>query len=425
MDIYVANRPLAGSIRAISSKSDVHRFLFAAALAGGHASVNFTTLSDDIAASIAALRALGAGITLSGADGSYTAEIDGIVEPQKNALLDAAECGTTARLLLPVAAALGGGFTLTGKPGLAARPFDALCAALAAHGVQLDRDRLPITGHGRLQSGVYTIRGDVSSQYISGLLFALPRLAGDSEIRLTTPLVSAGYVDMTLDTLARFGVRVEKTKTGFFIPGGQTFTPVCSYIAEGDWSNAGYFLAAGALGGNVTVTGLSTDSRQRDRRLLDLLMQAGAAVTRHPNGSITVSGGSLRGIDADGEDIPDALPMLVGVLATAAGESCITGAARLRLKESDRIATTAAMLTALGGDVTARADGFAVRGARLGGGIVDAANDHRIAMTAAVLAAATEDGVTIRGAEAVNKSYPTFFEDLQKLGGETNVVTHG
>ena len=418
MDIYVANRPLAGSIRAISSKSDVHRFLFAAALAGGHASVNFTTLPDDIAASIAALRALGAGITLSGADGSYTAEIDGIVEPQKNALLDAAECGTTARLLLPVAAALGGGFTLTGKPGLAARPFDALCAALAAHGVQLDRDRLPITGHGRLQSGVYTIRGDVSSQYISGLLFALPRLAGDSEIRLTTPLVSAGYVDMTLDTLARFGVRVEKTKTGFFIPGEQTFTPVCGYIAEGDWSNAGYFLAAG-------VTGLSADSRLRDRRLLDLLMQAGAAVTRHPNGSITVSGGSLRGIDADGEDIPDALPMLVGVLATAAGESCITGAARLRLKESDRIATTAAMLTALGGDVTARADGFTVRGARLGGGIVDAANDHRIAMTAAVLAAATEDGVTIRGAEAVNKSYPTFFEDLQKLGGETNVVTHG
>ena len=164
MDIYVANRPLAGSIRAISSKSDVHRFLFAAALAGGHASVNFTTRSDDIAASIAALRALGAGITLSGADGSYTAEIDGIVEPQKNALLDAAECGTTARLLLPVAAALGGGFTLTGKPGLAARPFDALCAALATHGVQLDRDRLPITGHGRLQSGVYTIRGDVSSR---------------------------------------------------------------------------------------------------------------------------------------------------------------------------------------------------------------------------------------------------------------------
>ena len=425
MDIYVANRPLTGRIRAISSKSDVHRFLFAAALADGHSSVNFTTLSDDIKASIATLGALGAGIALSGADGSYTAEIDGIVKPRENALLDAAECGTTARLLLPVAAALGGGFTLTGKPGLAARPFDALCAALAAHGVQFDRDRLPITGHGRLQSGVYSIRGDVSSQYISGLLFALPRLAGDSEIRLTTPLVSAGYVDMTLNTLARFGVRVEKTEIGFFIPGGQTFTPVCGYTAEGDWSNAGYFLAAGAFGGNVTVTGLSADSRQRDRRLLDLLMQAGAAVTRHPDGSITVSGGSLRGIDADGEDIPDALPMLVGILATAAGESRIAGAARLRLKESDRIATTAAMLTALGGDVTGGRYGFAVRGKCLGGGTVDAANDHRIVMTAAVLAAATEGGVTIRGAEAVNKSYPTFFEDLQKLGGETNVVTHG
>lgn len=425
MDIYVANRPLTGRIRAISSKSDVHRFLFAAALADGRSSVHFTTLSDDIKASIAALRALGADIALSGADGGYTAEIGGIVEPKRDALLDAAECGTTARLLLPVAAALGGGFMLTGKPGLAARPFDALCTALAAHGAQLNRDRLPIMGRGRLQSGVYRIRGDVSSQYISGLLFALPRLAGDSEIALTAPLVSAGYVDMTLDTLARFGVRIEKTTGGFIIPGGQTFTPVRDYTAEGDWSNAGYFLAAGALGGNVTVEGLSAGSRQRDRRLLDLLMQAGAAVTRHPDGGITVSGGRLRGIDADGEDIPDALPMLVGVLATAAGESRITGAARLRLKESDRIATTAAMLTALGGDVTGGGDGFAVRGKRLGGGTVDAANDHRIVMAAAVLAAATEGGVTIRGAEAVNKSYPTFFEDLQKLGGETNVVTHG
>lgn len=425
MDIYVANRPLAGRIRAISSKSDVHRFLFAAAMADGRSSVHFTTLSDDIKASITALRALGADISLSGADGGYTAEIGGIAEPKRDALLDAAECGTTARLLLPVAAALGGGFTLTGKPGLAARPFDALCTALAAHGAQLDRDRLPITGHGRLQSGVYRIRGDVSSQYISGLLFALPRLAGDSEIALTAPLVSAGYVDMTLDTLVRFGVRIEKTTGGFIIPGRQTFTPVRDYTAEGDWSNAGYFLAAGALGGNVTVEGLFAGSRQRDRRLLDLLMQAGAVVTRHPDGGITVSGGRLRGINADGEDIPDALPMLVGVLATAAGESRITGAARLRLKESDRIATTAAMLTALGGDVTGGRDGFAVRGKCLGGGTVDAANDHRIVMTAAVLAAATEVGVTIRGAEAVNKSYPTFFEDLQKLGGETNVVTHG
>lgn len=425
MDIYVANRPLTGRIRAISSKSDVHRFLFAAALADGRSSVHFTTLSDDIKASIAALRALGADISLSGTDGGYTAEIDGIAEPKRDALLDAAECGTTARLLLPVAAALGGSFTLTGKPGLAARPFDALCTALATHGARLNRDRLPITGRGRLQSGVYRIRGDVSSQYISGLLFALPRLAGDSEIALTAPLVSAGYVDMTLDTLARFGVRIEKTTGGFSIPGGQTFTPVRDYTAEGDWSNAGYFLAAGALGGNVTVEGLFAGSRQRDRRLLDLLMQAGAAVTRHPDGGITVSGGRLRGIDADGEDIPDALPMLVGVLATAAGESRITGAARLRLKESDRIATTAAMLTALGGDVTGGSDGFAVRGKCLGGGTVDAANDHRIVMTAAVLAAATEGGVTIRGAEAVNKSYPTFFEDLQKLGGETNVVTHG
>ena len=425
MDIYVASRKLCGTVRAISSKSDVHRFLFAAALADGRSSLHFTTLSGDIAASIAALRALGAAVTLSGTEGDYTAEIRGITAPKKDALLDAAECGTTARLLLPVAAALGGGFTLTGKTGLAARPFDALCISLCENGAVLDRDRLPITGRGQLQSGIFRIRGDVSSQYISGLLFALPRLVGDSEIRLTTPLVSAGYVDMTLDMLARFGVRVEKTEAGFFVPGGQVYTPTRDYRAEGDWSSAGYFLAAGALGGRVTVRGLIAGSRQRDREMLDLLVRAGAAVEVGKDGAITVTGGDLCGIDFDGEDIPDAVPMLVGVLATARGESRVRGAARLRLKESDRIATTAAMLRALGGSVTATADGFSVRGTRLVGGTADAANDHRIAMSAAVLAAATARGVTIRGADAVAKSYPTFFEDLQKLGGETHVVTHG
>lgn len=425
MDIYVGNHPLVGCIRAISSKSDVHRFLFAAALAAGRSSLHFTTLSADIAASIAALRALGASIALHGADGDYTAEIDGIRTPTPQALLDADECGTTARLLLPMAAALGGGFTLTGKPGLAARPFDALCEALTNGGVTLDRDRLPITCCGKLQSGKYAIRGDISSQYISGLLFALPTLRGDSEICLTAPLVSAGYVDMTLDTLARCGVRIEKTACGFFVPGGQTFTPVHDYHAEGDWSNAGYFLAAGALGGRVTVRGLCTATHQRDKRLLDLLAAAGASVTCEADGGITVCGGALHGIDLDGTDIPDALPMLVGVLGAAAGTSHVTGAARLRLKESDRIASTAAMLTALGGKVQADADSFTLHGTALTGGSADAANDHRIAMTAAVLATATQNGVTICGAEAVQKSYPTFFEDLQKLGGQTYVVTHG
>lgn len=425
MDIYIGNRPLAGCIQAISSKSDVHRFLFAAALATGRSSLWFTTLSADIAASITTLRALGASITLSGADGGYTAEIDGIRLPSPQALLDADECGTTARLLLPIAAALGGGFTLTGKPGLAARPFGALCEALTKGGVTLDRDHFPITCRGKLQSGRYSIRGDISSQYISGLLFALPLLRGDSEICLTAPLVSAGYVDMTLDTLALFGVRIEKTAYGFFVPGGQTFTPVRDYRAEGDWSNAGYFLAAGALGGRVTVQGLCIASRQRDKRLLDLLSAMDASVTHEGNGNITVCGSILHGIDLDGTDIPDTLPMLVGILGTAAGTSHITGAARLRLKESDRIASTSAMLTALGGKVATDIDSFTVRGATLSGGSANAANDHRIAMTAAVLATATQNGVTIRGAEAVQKSYPTFFEDFQKLGGQTYVVTHG
>ena len=424
MDILVENRPLCGRIRAISSKSDVHRFLFAAALAKGHSSLTFTTLSDDIAATVGVLNALGAKITVCGEDGNYTAEIDGIASPKRGAVLDAAECGTTARLCLPVAAALGGGFTLTGKSGLAARPFDELCRVLRTGGACLDRDRLPIEIGGGMQSGVYAIRGDVSSQYISGLLFALPLLNGDSRICLTTPLVSGGYVDMTLDTLRLFGLRAEKTGDGFYIPGGQSYTPVRGYSAEGDWSNAGYFLAAGALGGSVTVTGLRADSRQRDKRLLDLLCEAGASVERR-DGEITVTGGKLSALDFDGEDIPDALPMLAAVLAASEGTSRIRGAARLKLKESDRLATTARMLSALGGSVEVTDDGFILTGTRLHGGEVDGANDHRIVMSAAILAAATDGAVVIRGAQAVNKSYPTFFEDIQKLGGTCSVVTHG
>lgn len=424
MDILVENRPLRGRIRAISSKSDVHRFLFAAALASGHSSLSFTTLSDDIAATVGVLNALGASITVCGEDGDYTAEIDGIAAPRRGAILDAVECGTTARLALPIAAALGGGFTLTGKSGLTARPFDELCRALREGGAILDRDRLPIEIGGGMKSGVYAIRGDVSSQYISGLLLALPLIGGDSKIALTTPLVSGGYVDMTLDTMRLFGICVERCEDGFFIPGGQCYTPVQNHIAEGDWSNAGYFLAAGALGGRVTVTGLRQDSRQRDKRLLDLLCSAGSIVERH-DGEITVTAGRLSALDFDGEDIPDAVPMLAAVLAAAEGTSRICGAARLKLKESDRIATTAQMLSALGGNVEVTDDGFVITGARLHGGDVDGANDHRIVMSAAILAAAADSAVIIRGAQAVNKSYPTFFNDIEKLGGTCSVVTHG
>lgn len=425
MDIRIEPSPLCGRIRAISSKSDVHRVLIAAALAKEKSLVHFTTLSDDIAATVNVLNTLGAKITISGADGDYVATVRGIKKVNDGAVLDANECGTTARLMLPVAAALCDSFTLTGKNGLLKRPFSDLCKCMGENGTFCDSEMLPITANGRLKSGIYSIRGDVSSQYISGLLFALPLLDGDSEIRLTTPAVSIGYIDMTLETLARFGIRIIKTEKDYLVKGNQIYTPVAEYAAEGDWSNATFWLCAGAIGGSLAVRGLRIDSLQKDKNVLDILEHEGAKITRTEN-EITVEHTPLNAIDFNGEDIPDALPALATVLALAEGESRISGGARLKIKESDRIATTAAMLNALGADVTATDDGFVIRGVEhFTGGEVDAANDHRIAMCAAVAASVATAPVIIRGAECVNKSYPTFFDDFRKLGGKYSVITNG
>ena len=425
MDIQIRPTSLSGSIRAISSKSDVHRLLIAAALAKGTSRIHFTTLSDDIAATIGALRAMSAVITVTGADGDFTAAVQGGNPMPSGALLDANECGTTARLLLPIAAARSDSFTLTGKNGLCKRPFAELCDAMAQNGTTCSDTHLPITASGKLHSGIFTIRGDVSSQYISGLLFALPLLDGDSEIRLTTPAVSIGYIDMTLHTLRAFGIEAQKRESGYFVKGNQTYVPVAESFAEVDWSNATFWLCAGAIANGLTVRGLRLDSLQKDRMVLDILEQAGAKITRTEN-EISIEHASLHGIDFNGEDIPDALPALATVLALADGESHISGGARLRIKESDRIATTVAMLTALGADVTATDDGFAIRGVKhFTAGEVDAANDHRIAMCASIASQCASGDVLLRGAECVNKSYPTFFDDFRKLGGNCSAITNG
>lgn len=421
MDIRIEPRRLTGTVRAISSKSDVHRFLMAAALAKGTSTVHFTTLSDDISATVNVLCAMGAKIDIDGTDGDYTASVCGISEMPRRALLDAHECGTTARLILPIAAALSDAFTLTGKNGLLKRPFKDLCECIAERGTNCSSNLLPITASGKLTSGVFKIRGDVSSQYISGLLFALPLLDGDSEIRLTTPAVSAGYIDMTLATLSLFGIEVEKCGSGYKVKGNQTYRAVCDYTADGDWSNATFWLCAGAIGEKLTVSGLRLDSLQKDKNVLDIIKSAGADVTS--DGDITVAKTAMRGVNFNGEDIPDALPALCTVLSLANGKSVISGGARLKIKESDRIATTVAMLDALGACVTATDDGFLINGVpTLNGGEVDAANDHRIAMCAAVASQCATGDVIIRGAECVNKSYPTFFEDFKKLGGKCSVI---
>lgn len=417
MDIRLSPAPLSGCISAIPSKSFAHRLLICAALADRATRLSLPSSSQDIDATCRCLTALGAQFTQSGPD-EVTVQPIRTVPPAPQ--LDCGESGSTLRFLLPVAAALSPSVRFTGQGRLPQRPIGPLLDAMQAGGVTVSQPTLPLTTQGQLHNGAFSLPGNISSQYLTGLMLALPLLSGDSTLSVTTPLESSAYLAITQHVLAQFGVQIEQRPNGWVIPGCQTFTSSGLLPVEGDWSNAAFFLAAGALGGPITVTGLDPDSPQGDRAILELLRQFGAHI-RVDGSSVTAAAAPLYGIHADVREIPDALPILAVLAAFAQGESRFTGAARLRLKESDRLSTVAAMLRGLGGQVEELPDGLIVRGAGLVGGTVDGANDHRIVMAAAIAACRCSHPVTVSGAQAVQKSYPAFFRALASLGG----IPHG
>ncbi|NLD58160.1 MAG: 3-phosphoshikimate 1-carboxyvinyltransferase [Clostridiales bacterium] len=399
MNVTVYPGPLRGAVEAPPSKSHAHRLLICAALADRGTVLGISGLSNDIEATIRCLRALGAGIEVTDNGISVTP----IVTPVLGARLDCGESGSTLRFLMPLAAHLNCGAVLTGEGRLPDRPNDALLDALLEHGAAADGRRLPIALSGGLTGGEYHLPGNVSSQYFTGLMLALPLVGGDSEIVATSPLESEPYVDMTLDALRQFGVIAERTPGGFHVPGGQRYRSPGRAAVEGDWSGAAFWLAANALGGRVEVLGLNPHSAQGDR--------AAASIFR-----------DLREVDVS--RVPDLMPALAAVMALAPGEHRIVGAARLRIKESDRLRAMAEVLSALGGGVEELPDGLRIRGGRLRGGAVSSFGDHRVAMAAAIAATACEGPVTILGAEAADKSYPHFFRDFARLGGKIDVEHH-
>ena len=404
MNVVITPSPLSGAVRVPASKSAAHRLLIAAALADGPTRIAIGSTNRDIEATAACLRALGAGIEAEG----ETLTVSPIAGVPAKATLDCGESGSTLRFLLPVTAALGAQVTFTGHGRLPQRPNAPLVTALRAHGATIDDDLLPMTVSGPLTSGLWTLPGDVSSQYVTGLLFALPLLDGDSAIRLTTPLASAAYVDMTLQALRRFGIAVEATESDWRIPGGQRYRTPGEVVVEGDWSAAAFWLAANALGASVDVKGLDPDSAQGDR-----------AVT------------ALLGLDTiDATHVPDLVPALAVAAASRPTRTVVTGAARLRLKESDRLQSVADMLAALGHGVAVTPDGLIIDGGppqpcEAPVRTVDGANDHRIVMAAAVAAAHADRPVRVTGAQAVEKSYPDFFRDFEALGGNAHVEHAG
>lgn len=407
MDVTVKPGRLAGTIQAIPSKSAAHRLLIGAALADGPTEIACPSVSQDILATARCLEALGAKIRRTEAGFTVTPG-----PAPAAALLPCGESGSTLRFLLPVAAALGVEATFRMEGRLPQRPLFPLDRELEAHGAKLTRptaDTLTISG--RLTPGDYHLPGDVSSQYISGLLFALPLLPGPSSVVISGPIASAPYLQMTEAALGQFDAAPQWHPPIYDVVPRAYHSPGTAAV-EGDWSNAAFFLAAGA-----TVTGLDLQSRQGDRAILWLLQRFGAAVAEFED-TAAVELGPLTAQDIDAAAIPDLVPVLAVLAATARGTTRIYNAGRLRLKESDRLVTVAALLRNLGGRAEITADGLVIEGTGLTGGTVDSYFDHRIAMAAAVAATFADGPVTIRNAQAVEKSYPGFWADFQALGGK-------
>ena len=405
-----------GRVRIPASKSQAHRLLICAALGEEKTEVVCDGISADIAATAKCLRALGAAVEETEA-GFLVSPIKKV--PEGRCELYCGESGSTLRFLLPIVGALGAQAVFHREGRLPQRPLAPLDGVLTAHGMTLSEDGDLLLCSGQLQAGNYEIAGNVSSQYISGLLMALPRLAGESPLTVTGTLESAAYVAMTEDALRLSGVKFSKNGASYAIPGGQRFRLPARTAVEGDWSNAAFVLCMGALAKEgIRVEGLNLKSSQGDRGVLDVLRAFGAAVSEEEN-AVTVRRGTLRGVTVDASPIPDLIPVLSMVASVAAGETRVENAYRLRLKESDRLQSTANLLRALGGRVEEKEDGLVITGVpALHGGSAETQNDHRLAMSAAVAACAAMGEVTVDNDACVAKSYPRFWEDYGSLKGE-------
>ena len=414
MNVTLRGGARSGCVRIPASKSQAHRLLICAALGDRPVSVLCDGMNADIHATIRCLEALGASVRPHEGNALFVTPVSAVPEGER--VLNCGESGSTLRFLLPVVGALGAQANFLREGRLPQRPLAPLDRELACHGMTLCEDGAALHVSGRLTGGDYVIPGNVSSQYISALLFALPMLPVNSTLRVTGILESAPYVAMTEEVLRKAGIRLEKEKQTYLIPGGQCFALPDRVTVEGDWSSAAFFLCMGALSTQgVRVEGLAPNSAQGDRAILSLLRDFGAIVEEQDGAVIVRRGEALHPCVIDAAATPDLVPALSALAATVPGETRIENAARLRLKESDRLRTTDAMLTALGASVRELPDGLVIRGGALHGGTVRAENDHRIAMAAAVAACAAEGEVTVLNAECTEKSYPAFWTDFAQL----------
>lgn len=397
--VKIKNSKLSGEVVIPPSKSAAHRAMICSFLAGG-GNVSPITGSKDMKAALQVFDAI----------------------HNKSDVVDCIESGNVLRFMIPVTAALGHNCTFTGSGRLPQRPIGEYLRLLPEHNVECKSEGgLPLTIRGKLTGGTFEIAGDISSQYISGLLLALPLLDEDSEIVLTTPLQSEPYVDMTIQVMKDFGVSVDKTENGYFVKGNQKYIKR-DYVIEPDWSHAAFFLTAGAIGGDVTLCGMNFESVQGDKEIVDILKKFGADITINGD-NIRCRKSALKGIEIDVSNIPDTVPALAVTAAFAQGKTVIYGGERLRFKESDRIESVVTNLRKLGVEVEEKPDGMVIVGGNVTGGTLKGYNDHRIVMAFSVAGAYADGETTIDEWESINKTYPNFFEDYNSLGGKSDVIS--
>lgn len=409
MDIRITPSLLRGEVTVPPSKSVAHRMIIAAALADGISTISNVSGSADILATIACMKAFGADIELNG----DTAVINGIKKIPASAEADCCESGSTLRFLIPVACALGINAEFRGEGKLPQRPITPFLEEFPKHGASFDFSEaengfsLPCTVSGKLTAGRYEIDGGISSQFITGLMFALPLLDGDSEIVIRSHLESKPYIDITMGVLRGFGCEVTERGNGYFIKGNSRLKPFSGSV-EGDYSQSAFFYVANALGSDIGINGLSEKSFQGDKKIAEICREFSKNKTP---------------FELDCSDIPDLVPILSVLGCFCKGTSRIYNAARLRIKECDRLAAMEDCLNRIGGKVTSTEDGLIIEGVEgFKGGEVNCYNDHRIAMSMAVAATRCASPLILRGAECVRKSYPDFFDVYRTIGGKAEEI---
>jgi len=416
--IIIEPKLLKGNIVVPPSKSLGHRGIIAAALSSGISKLDNIQLSKDIEATIDIMKELGAIINIE----NDSLLIDGrnIFSYEKSFDLKCNESGSTLRFLIPLALTKRGDYIFHGEGKLVTRPLDSYYEIFNEKGIEYSTTEgvLPLKVSGKLTSGTYRVRGNISSQFITGLLYSLPLLEGNSEIEVTTKLESKGYIDLTLQVLKDFGIQIANNNyKEFSIKGPQRYHSRNYYI-EGDYSQGAFFLVAGALGSSITCSGLNKSSLQGDKIILDILTAMGCTIEENDEG-IRVNHSRTKGIEIDASNCPDLVPILAVLASLSKGETRIINAKRLRIKECDRLHAITTELNKLGANIIELEDSLIISGVNvLKGGEVNSHNDHRIVMALAMAATRATGQVIINNHSAVEKSYPNFFKDYFKLGGE-------